>query len=430
MFKTTIRLTLTILFTLCLMSCDQGGTFYDITFHENGGAAVEPVEVAGKDAAGIVLPEPTREHYAFAGWFIDDGTFESEWIPVILEGDLDLYAKWIPTDYLVRFDTRCDLAIQDVVVPLDGQLTLPTPERAGWTFIGWFTGNTLDTIMVGGTYSPTDSVTLKAFWFADTYEITIHWWEDVEPSSFTLSFENIFDDFREPMRPGLEVEGLYLDEARTILFDAMTLPQTTNVLVLYAKYVPTRGVEVAVIAEHPDLSQSAYAQPVWDATAAICEDNGLTYALYLPIEASTSGYLAAITTAIEAGARLVLLPGYLFEPAAGIAQIIFPDITFVVIDGTPVNAQYMPHVLENAVALGFKEEELGFLAGYAAVREGHRNLGFLGGMAVPPVVRYGIGFVAGAYYAADELGVSITFAPEHYAYAGTFGPSLEIRNMA
>ena len=65
----------------------------------------------------------------------------------------------------------------------------------------------------------------------------------------------------------------------------------------------------------------------------------------------------------------------------------------------------------------FSEEQAGFLAGYAAVKEGYTKLGFLGGMAVPAVQRYGYGFVQGANAAAVELGTPIEI---NYTYGGQF----------
>ena len=51
---------------------------------------------------------------------------------------------------------------------------------------------------------------------------------------------------------------------------------------------------------------------------------------------------------------------------------------------------------ENTALITYKEEQAGYLAGYAAVYDGYKELGFLGGMAVPAVIRYGYGFVQGA----------------------------------
>ena len=65
----------------------------------------------------------------------------------------------------------------------------------------------------------------------------------------------------------------------------------------------------------------------------------------------------------------------------------------------------------------YQEELCGYMAGYAAVKLGYKELGFLGGMAVPAVVRYGFGFVQGADAAAKELDTQINIK---YAYGNQF----------
>ena len=60
--------------------------------------------------------------------------------------------------------------------------------------------------------------------------------------------------------------------------------------------------------------------------------------------------------------------------------------------------------MSNVYCAVYQEELCGYMAGYAAVKLGYKNLGFLGGMAVPAVQRYGYGFVQGVDAAAAELG--------------------------
>jgi len=71
----------------------------------------------------------------------------------------------------------------------------------------------------------------------------------------------------------------------------------------------------------------------------------------------------------------------------------------------------------NCYCITFKEEQAGYLAGYAIVKDGKTKLGFLGGMAVPAVIRYGYGYVQGADAAAQELGTNIDI---NYFYGGQF----------
>jgi len=72
---------------------------------------------------------------------------------------------------------------------------------------------------------------------------------------------------------------------------------------------------------------------------------------------------------------------------------------------------------------------MGFLAGYAAVKEGCTKLGFMGGgTAVLEVIRYGYGFVQGADYAAKKMGISSIEIK--YYYTGNFDATAENQTMA
>ncbi|MFR8334795.1 MAG: BMP family lipoprotein [Oscillospiraceae bacterium] len=78
----------------------------------------------------------------------------------------------------------------------------------------------------------------------------------------------------------------------------------------------------------------------------------------------------------------------------------------------------------NIALICYQEEQAGYLAGYAAVQEGYKELGFLGGIDVPAVVRYGYGFIMGADKAAQEL--NLTDVNIKYWYSGSFQPNDDI----
>ena len=64
---------------------------------------------------------------------------------------------------------------------------------------------------------------------------------------------------------------------------------------------------------------------------------------------------------------------------------------------------------KNVYICSFEEEQAGYLAGYAAVKDGYTSLGFLGGIAVPAVIRFGYGYVQGINAAAAEDGVCLLY---------------------
>ena len=154
------------------------------------------------------------------------------------------------------------------------------------------------------------------------------------------------------------------------------------------------------------------------------QGTGHTFQYYKPTEVSDTAYLAAIQLAVNDGADVVVTPGFLFESSVYAAQDLFPDIYFILIDGTPHTADWSTfNTASNTLSILFNEHESGFLAGYAAVKDGYTHLGYIGGMAVPAVVKFGVGYVAGAYYAAEELGIDITFGDDDFHYLGSFAPS-------
>ena len=82
---------------------------------------------------------------------------------------------------------------------------------------------------------------------------------------------------------------------------------------------------------------------------------------------------------------------------------------------------------DNTVSYLFSEQESGYVAGYAAVKEGYTKLGFMGGMALPAVENYGVGYLQGASDAAKEMNVNVVV---NYTYTGTFSESPDIKSKA
>ncbi len=180
---------------------------------------------------------------------------------------------------------------------------------------------------------------------------------------------------------------------------------------------------IAMITDAGDIDDESFNQGTWEGIVEYAQANNLSHRYYRPSEISDSAYISTIDLAVRGGAEIVVTPGFLFEQAIFSAQDTHPDVRFVLIDGAPHGGDYNVHVADNTVSVFFAEEESGFLAGYAAVRDGFENLGYMGGMAVPAVVRFGIGYVAGAHYAANEMGKEISFPDNRYVYLGDFGPS-------
>jgi len=187
--------------------------------------------------------------------------------------------------------------------------------------------------------------------------------------------------------------------------------------------------DLALVTDIGTIDDKSFNQGAWEGVVKYAEEFGVSHKYYQPTEQADDAYLAAIQLAVENGAKLIVTPGFLFEVPIFIAQDMYPDVNFVLVDGNPHNPDYSEFRTEpNTVGIVYAEEQSGFLAGYAAVKEGYTKLGFMGGMAVPAVVRFGYGFVQGAEYAAKELGIDAVSV--NYHYTGGFAATPEAQALA
>lgn len=182
------------------------------------------------------------------------------------------------------------------------------------------------------------------------------------------------------------------------------------------------GITFALVTDVGNIDDQSFNQGTWEGLVAYANEKGLVektdYAYYRPSEDSDEARVETITAAIEAGAKVVVLPGYLFDAAVMTAAEKFPEVQFLGVDLSP---ETYP---ANVTNIKFTEEVSGYLAGFAAVKDGYTKLGFLGGIDVPAVIRYGFGYVQGADAAAKEMGITVDMK---YWYSAAFWPTDEIK---
>ena len=156
-----------------------------------------------------------------------------------------------------------------------------------------------------------------------------------------------------------------------------------------------------------------------------CAANGLNANYYRPTEDSDAARIEQMDNAVADGAKAIVVAGYLFGSSIAEAQEKYPEVQFLALDVSAFDLGDKT-AGANTALITYREEQAGYLAGYAAVIDGYKELGFLGGMAVPAVIRYGYGFVQGADAAAKELGVSDVNIK--YWYSGGFAATDEVKN--
>ena len=174
--------------------------------------------------------------------------------------------------------------------------------------------------------------------------------------------------------------------------------------------------DVAFVTDVGNIDDQSFNQYTWQGVQDFCSANSLNANYYRPTEDSDAARLEQMDNAVNDGAKSIVVAGYLFGNAIAEAQEKYPDVQFLALDVSAGDLGDKAPTANTAL-ITYKEEQAGYLAGYAAVYDGYKELGFLGGMAVPAVIRYGYGFVQGADAAAQELGQNIDI---NYFYGGQF----------
>ena len=196
--------------------------------------------------------------------------------------------------------------------------------------------------------------------------------------------------------------------------------------------------KVAMITDYGDITDQSFNQTTYEACKAFAEDNSIEFSYFRPAGDNTADRVAMIEKAVDEGFNVIVMPGYAFGGAIVEAAPEFPNVKFIALDVaagdlletavakageaydyTPENWDLNKYVdMSNVYCAVYQEELCGYMAGYAAVKLGYKNLGFLGGMSVPAVVRYGYGFVQGVDAAAADMG--LTDVKVNYIYGGQF----------
>ena len=138
---------------------------YKINYNLNGGVNSPSNPSNYTVEQSVVLSDPSRDGYTFAGWnegnTIEKGstgtkTFTAKWSVITYNINYDLdegsFAGSYPQSYTIESYT----------------ITLPTPQKKGYTFLGWYDGETKVTYIFKGSFG---EKSFKAKWELDVYKI-------------------------------------------------------------------------------------------------------------------------------------------------------------------------------------------------------------------------------------------------------------------
>lgn len=289
-------------------------TEYSITYKLNGG-----VNGSGNPSSytiesdTIVLADPTRVGYTFAGWAPTDRVESGS------TGNKPFSAAWTLNDYQVSFHPNGGTIIEPISVEYQAKVGTPdAPTKEGYTFDGWYADAAFYTAWNFDTdIMPAENMTMYAKWTINDYNVTFNstGGTAVDPIADVL-FGSKISAPSEPTRTGYTFAGWFCGEnlANEWDFDTDTMPSSN--LVLSAKwtvntynvsfdtnggsYIPSKfGVEYGTSFDQPaDPSRTGYTfegwfsdsklAVVWSFDNEIPAQNIVLYAKWTPIVYSVS----------------------------------------------------------------------------------------------------------------------------------------------
>ena len=185
---------------------------YNVTYNAAGGSVTPNAQTVTYDS-DVTLPVPTREGYTFAGWYYGDQRFtDGIWKNA---GDIKLTAKWTANSYMITYQDCYDFAdvsqyrpgyVAFQSVTFDKEEALYVPTRTGYSFNGWYDG---DTEISSGAWTIASDVTLVSKWIANGNTITL----DANGGSISTNYLAVTYDqsytLPTPTRTGYTFDGWY-----------------------------------------------------------------------------------------------------------------------------------------------------------------------------------------------------------------------------
>lgn len=192
--------------------------------------------------------------------------------------------------------------------------------------------------------------------------------------------------------------------------------------------------KIAIVTDVGILMDKGFNQGTYEGAKNYAESHNVSYKYYQPAnggDASDNDRIEAMKKAIAGGAEIIVAPGYNQKKALTEVAEQNPNVKFVFVDGQSLGKnEETGYSFDNVTAISYKEQESGYLAGYAAVMEGYTKLGFTGGGGgkILAVNRFGYGFIKGAEAAAVEKGVDVEMKYS-FKYGENYSASKELRDQ-
>ena len=232
---------------------------YTITFDTDGGSEVENLIVEYLDR--IQLNQTTsKEGHVFLGWQYNQEIIDHISMP---SQDIELIALFeliAETMFTITFDSNGGNTIESIQLKFNDDIpNIATPEKTGFTFIGWY--NYLDDTLFTDTKMQSKSINLYAKWRINTYTATFHFNNNEDIIILEFVYEQKIDFPASPTKIGFDFLYWSLDYQNTLENTIINMPAEN--ISLYAIYearvndlyvITTQGVLYTEIISNQEIN--------------------------------------------------------------------------------------------------------------------------------------------------------------------------------
>ena len=212
-----------------------------VTFQTNGGNAVNALSVAAGTVVNLNQYIPTRDGYAFSGWYSDQALTTTV-TTVTVNTDMTVYAKWTAEGYTLTFETNGGSTINALTAAPGTVVSLGQyiPVKEGYAFGGWYADQALTTAVSSVTVSA--DTTVYAKWDAAKYTLSFETNGGSTINSLPASSEVTVSLTQYiPTKAGYQFGGWYSDKELTQPVSEIKL---TGDITIYAKWTEQPVVSV------------------------------------------------------------------------------------------------------------------------------------------------------------------------------------------
>ena len=227
-----------------------GANTYVVTFDVNGGTVSETSKEVTYGLTYGDLPIPEKQGYTFTGWYDSEGNSVNNTTTVNTLADQTLTAQWKANEYKVTFNAnQGTVSITDKMVTYNNSYgDLPTPQREGYTFAGWYTKEDGGELVTSESiYNLIDNQELHAKWEVNKYTVTFDANGGIlTETSKDVTFGESYGDLPTPTYEGYKFVGWFDQPEGGTQYTKNTIVSITEAQTLYANWIPDSGVVYTV----------------------------------------------------------------------------------------------------------------------------------------------------------------------------------------